>query len=105
MQVLVFYGSIALFMLLYVMRALLMSGYDNQNVKHNQRTGSSIVKGWIRKMLRLTPILQLKLTPRSIDHKVHVRFQRIASFYYYGIWACLFVILLLAAKIYLGLFS
>ena len=105
MQVLVFYGSIALFLLLYVMRALLMSGYDNQNVKHNQRNGSSIVRGWIRKMLFLKPILQLKLTPRSIDHKVHMRFQKTATLYYYGLWACLFVILLLAAKIYLGLFS
>lgn len=105
MQVLAFYGSIALFILLYVMRALLMSGYDNQNLKHEQRKGSSIVRGWIKKMLRLTPIRQLKLTPRSIDHKVHMRFQRIASFYYYALWACLFVILLLSAKIYLGFFS
>ena len=105
MQVLVFYGSIALFLLLYVMRALLMAGYDNQNVKHQQRTGGSIVKNWFSKMLLLTPILQSKLNPRSIDHKVHMRFQRKASIYYYGLWACLFVILLLAAKIYLGLFS
>ncbi len=102
---LMFYGFIAFFLLLYTLRALLMAGYDNLNIKNEHRKGSSILKGWTKKMLFLTPILTPKLTPRSIDHKVHMRFQQKSTIYYYGLWACLFVILLLAAKIYLGLFS
>lgn len=105
MLILVFYGSIAAFLLLYVMRALLMAGYDQQNMNRGERKNFSLVKTWLLKMLRLTPISQPKLSPRSIDHKVHIRFQRKSTLYYYGLWACLFVMLLLAAKIYLGLFS
>lgn len=105
MLLLIFYGSVAVFVLLYVMRALLMAGYEQQNINREERKSFSLVKTWLLKMLRLTPISQPKLAPRSIDHKVHVRFQRKSTLYYYGLWACLFVILLLAAKIYLGLFS
>jgi ABC-type multidrug transport system fused ATPase/permease subunit len=104
MLMLLLYGSFALLLLLYVMRALLMAGYDNLNLKHIQRNNNSLVKGWIQKMLRLKPITQMKLTPRSIDQKIHVRFQKKATFYYYGIWACMFAILFLAAKIYLDAF-
>lgn len=105
MLLLIFYASLAVFFLLYVMRALLMAGYDQQNITREDRKSFSLVKTWLLKMLLFTPLSQMKLTPRSIDHKVHVRFQRKSTLYYYGLWACLFVILLLAAKIYLGLFS
>jgi ABC-type multidrug transport system fused ATPase/permease subunit len=104
MLMLLLYGSFALLFILYVMRALLMSGYDNLNVKHIERTNQSVMKGWVNKMLRLKPITQMKLNPRSIDHKIHMRFQKKATLYYYGIWACMFAILFLAAKIYLDAF-
>lgn len=98
------YGSFALLLLLYVMRALLMAGYDNLNLKHIQRNNNTVMRGWMNKMLRLKPITQMKLNPRSIDHKIHMRFQKKATLYYYGIWVCLFAILLLVAKIYLDAF-
>lgn len=104
MLMLLLYGSFALLFVLYVLRALLMAGYDNLNLKHVQRNNNSLMRGWLKKMLRLKPITQMKLNPRSIDHKIHVRFQKKATLYYYGIWACLFAILFLAAKIYLDAF-
>lgn len=104
MLTLLLYGFFALLLLLYVMRALLMAGYDNLNLKHVQRNNNSLIRGWMQKMLQLKPITQMKLNPRSIDHKIHIRFQKKATIYYYGIWVCLFAILLLVAKIYLGAF-
>lgn len=101
-----FYGLLAFFLMLYVLRALLMTGYDQLNISSSEeRKRFSFFKCWMLKLLLLKPLSQSKLTPRSIDHKVHIRFQQKAGFYYYSLWACMFVILLLAAKIYLGLFS
>lgn len=104
MLMLVFYAAIFAFAVLYILRALLMAGYDNLNLKHEQRTGNSIMKGWLSKMLQLLPLSQSKLNPRSIDHKVHIRFQKKSTLYYYALWACLFAILFLAAKIFLDAF-
>jgi hypothetical protein len=104
MLMLLLYGSFALLFVLYVMRALLMAGYDNLNLKHIQRNNNMLMRRWIGKMLQLKPITQMKLNPRSIDHKIHIRFQKKATLYYYGIWICMFAILFLAAKIYLDAF-
>lgn len=104
MMTLLLYGALFLFALLYALRALLMAGYDNQNLKYAQRSGNSIVKGWVQKMLQLKPITQQQLKPHSIDAKVHIRFQRKSTFYYYSLWICMFMILFLGAKIYLDAF-
>ena len=98
------YGSIALFFLLYFLRGLLMAGYDHLNMKHDRRKNEMLMRGWRSKLLRLKPITQFKLTPKSIDYKKHVRFQKQATFYYYLIWACLFTILFLCARIFLDAF-
>ncbi len=105
MITLLLYAALLIFVVVFMLRALLMAGYDNINLKHEKRKGSSIFKGWLNQMLRLKPITQAKLKPRSIDHKVHLRFQRKSILYYYILWICLFVILFLSSKIYLGLFS
>lgn len=104
MMITLLYATLAFLFFFYVMRALLMAGYDNLNLQHIHRNNHSILRAWFQKMLQLKPITQVKLQPSSIDHKVHMRFQKKATFYYYGIWACLFLILGLAAKIYLEAF-
>lgn len=104
MMMLLLYAAVFVFIVVFMLRALLMAGYENINQKHERRKTSSIFKGWLNQMLLLKPIGQPKLKPRSIDHKVHMRFQRKSTLYYYALWICLFVILFLIAKIYLGAF-
>jgi hypothetical protein len=104
MMMLLLYAAVFVFVLIFMLRALLMAGYENVNLKHERRKGSSVLKGWINQMLLLKPLTQPKLKPRSIDHKVHMRFQRKSTFYYYALWACLFLILFLIAKVYLRAF-
>ena len=98
------YGSIALFFLFYLLRGLLMAGYEHLNVRYDRRIKGALMRDWIKKLVTLKPISQFKLNPKSIDYKKHVRFQRRSTFYYYAIWACLFTILFLAARIYLDAF-
>lgn len=99
-----FYAIVFLFLLLYVMRGLLMVGYDNLKYKNNLKKSGTIVKGLIMKLLTLKPLLQNKLTPKGVDYKVYERFQEKSKIYYTGIWICLFFILFLSAKIYLNAF-
>ncbi len=105
MMPLLLYASLFAFAVVYLLRALLMAGYEILNQKHEKRKNTSIFKSWVSHILLLKPITQAKLKPRSIDHKVHMRFQQKSTIYYFMLWACLFVILFLSSKIYLGLFS
>lgn len=96
-----FYAIVFLFLLLYVMRGLLMVGYDNLKYKNNFKKSGTIAKGLILKLFTLKPLLQKKLTPKGVDYKVYQRFQRKSTIYYAGLWICLFMILFLAANIYI----
>ena len=98
------YGSIALFFLLYLLRGLLMAGYEHLNMRNDKEKKRLLLSDWVRKLLLLKPISQFKLSPKSIDYKKHVRFQNRSAFYYYALWACLFTILFLAARIFLDAF-
>jgi hypothetical protein len=104
MLMLLLYAAVFIFVVVFILRALLMAGYENMNQKHERRKTSSIFKGLLNQILLMKPIGQPKLRPRSIDHKVHMRFQRKSTIYYYALWICMFIILYLVAKIYMGAF-
>lgn len=99
-----FYAIVFLFLLLYVMRGLLMVGYDNLKYKNNFKKSGTIAKGLIIKLLTLKPLLQNKLMPKGVDYKVYVRFQKKSTIYYAGLWVCLFLMLFLGASIYMNAF-
>jgi hypothetical protein len=99
-----FYAIIFLFLLLYVMRGLLMVGYDNLKYKNNFKKSGTIAKGLITKLFTLKPLLQNKLTPKGVDYKVYERFQKKSTIYYAGLWICLFMMLFLGASIYMDAF-
>ncbi len=99
-----FYAIILIFILLYVLRGLLMVGYDNLKFKNNLKKGGTIAKGLVRNLLTLKPLLQNKLTPKGVDYKVYQRFQKKSTIYYAGLWLCLFMMLFLGASIYMSAF-
>lgn len=99
-----FYAIVFLFFLLYVMRGLLMVGYDNLKYKNNLKKSGTIAKGLIMKLLTLKPLLQNKLTPKGVDYKVYERFQKKSALYYVVLWVCLFMMLFLGARIYMNAF-
>lgn len=98
------YGLIALFAFIYLLRALLMAGYERLNAKSEKGKEFSFFSRFLVIIVSVKPLLQPKLRATSIDHKRHLVFQQKATVYYYLLWAVLFVILFLAAKIYLGAF-
>lgn len=98
------YGLIALFTMVYLLRALLMTGYERLNVKSEKGKEFPFISRLLSIIILVKPLLQPKLRATSIDHKRHLVFQQKASVYYYLLWAVLFIILFLAAKIYLGAF-
>jgi len=99
-----FYTVVIVFFLLYVLRGLLMVGYDNLKFKNNFKKSGTIAKGLMENLFTLKPLLQKKLTPKGIDYKVYERFQQKSTIYYAGLWICLFIILFLGASIYMGAF-
>lgn len=99
-----FYLLILVFLLLYFMRGLLMAGYENLRYKNNYKKSGPVVKSLVQILLLLKPLLQPKLIPKGVDYKIYERFQKKATFYYFVLWICLFLILFLAAKIYLNAF-
>ncbi len=98
------YGLIALFTMVYLLRALLMTGYERLNVKSEKGKEFPFISRLLSIIILVKPLLQPKLRATSIDHKRHLVFQQKESVYYYLLWAVLFIILFLAAKIYLGAF-
>jgi len=100
-----FYAIVLFFLLLYVLRGLLMVGYDNLKFKNNLKKSGTIAKGLLNNLLTLKPLLQNKLTPKGVDYKVYIRFQRKSTIYYAGLWICLFLMLFLGASIYMDAFK
>lgn len=100
-----FYLIVIFFLLLYVLRGLLMVGYDNLKFKNNFKKSGTIAKGLLSNLLTLKPLLQNKLMPKGVDYKVYERFQRKSTIYYAGLWVCLFMMLFLGASIYLKAFN
>lgn len=102
---LLLYGMIALFLFVYLLRALLMAGYERLNAKNEKRQhGSSLGVLLLNTIITLKPLREAKLRARTIDQKRHLVFQQKATVYYYMLWVTLFVILFLGAKVYLDAF-
>ena len=102
---LLLFGMIALFLLTYLLRSILMAGYERLNIKHEKgKYGKSLAQILLETMITLKPLLEPKLRARSIDQKRHLIFQKKATVYYFALWLSLFAILFLAAKIHLEAF-
>lgn len=102
---LLLYGMIALFLLTYLLRSILMAGYERLNTKHEKgKYGKSLAQVLLETMITLKPLLEPKLRARSIDQKKHLVFQKKATIYYYTLWLSLFAILFLVAKSFLVAF-
>ncbi len=102
---LLLYGMIALFVLIYLLRSILMAGYERLNAKNEKGQHSdSLSQLLLNTIITLKPLREAKLRARSIDQKRHLVFQQKATVYYYLLWLTLFAILFLAAKIYLDAF-
>jgi hypothetical protein len=103
MIVYLFYIVAFLFLLIYLLRAILLSGYEHYRHKKFPKS-QPFFKTLAVKLLLLQPILQKKLPSKAIDHKVYERFKNISRFYYVLIWVLLFFVLILASNIYLDAF-
>ena len=101
---LLLYLFILFFFLLYFLRGLLMAGYENLQHKNNYKKSGPVVKSLVHLILTLKPLFHRKLKPKGVDYKIYERFQKKAMFYYTFMWMSLFIILFLAAKIYLNAF-
>ena len=99
------YGMIALFLVIYLLRSILMAGYERLNAKNEKaQHGSSLSLLLLNSIITLKPLREAKLRARSIDQKRHLIFQQKATFYYYTLWLSLFAILFLASRGYLDAF-
>jgi hypothetical protein len=84
------------------MRALLMVGYEFYKSKNRN---TKLMTGRLAsKMLTLKPILQRHLQPKGIDFKAYERYRLKSNLYFAFLWVVLFLILILASKIYLNAF-
>jgi hypothetical protein len=104
MTLLLLYGSVALFLLIYLMSTLLMVGYDHIKYKNSRQKATMMLNDYLNKAFRLKPLLQRQLEPKGYDYKLYSRFQKRYVKYYFALWILLFSILFLSAKIYLNAF-
>ena len=98
------YGMLACFVATYLLRNLLLVGYNHLKYKAGKEKSRLLLRDFIRKALQLRPLTQIKLEPKGYDFKIYQRFQRKFGFYYAVLWFCLFGILFLVARIYLNAF-
>lgn len=99
-----FYALLVATLLLYFMRGLLMAGYDNIKYKNNLKKSGTVAKSLVQILVTLKPLLQRKLAPKGVDYKVYARFQTKSTLYYTALWICLFLLLFIAARLYLNAF-
>jgi hypothetical protein len=101
---LLYYQSI-LFVFVYFLRTLLITGYKHLKLRKNLQTLQLMTKYFLIQFFTLTPILKKKLEPKGYDFKVYRRFQQKFMIYYFILWILLFSILYFIAKIYLQAFN
>jgi len=92
------------FGVIYAFSTLLMVGYDHLKNSISGATLKLMMKDYVRYFFSLKPLQTRKLNPKGYDYKIYVRFQRRYVLYYFALWLLLFIILFLAAKIYLNAF-
>ncbi|HMO32637.1 MAG TPA: hypothetical protein PKE63_04335 [Lacibacter sp.] len=98
------YGLVAIFLMLYALRTLLMVGYEHIKYKAGAEKNRRMLQDYIRKFFSLKPLIQQRLEPRGYDFKLYKRFQLKYNLYYAGLWVSLFLILFLTARVYLQAF-
>ncbi|HEX4958981.1 MAG TPA: hypothetical protein VFV46_12440 [Lacibacter sp.] len=104
MQEYLLYAIIALFMTAYFLRSVLMVGYEHFKFKSKREQAGKLFTDLISIIVSLKPLFQRRLTPKGYDFKVQLRYQKKFNVYYVVIWSSLFLILFLAARIYLDAF-
>jgi hypothetical protein len=105
MQEKIFNAQLLLFVVVYFLRALLITGYNNLKFKTGEVPFKSIFNEFVRTLFSKLPLTQKLLEPRGYDYKVYVRFQKRFVIYYFTLWVLLFSILFFAANIYLRAFN
>lgn len=95
---------IALFLLIYVLKAVLMLGYEYFKYRNKSELAGEMFKELLKNMFSLKPLLEKRLEPKGYDFKMYKNYQRKNGIYYNLLWISLFSILFLSAKIYLGAF-
>jgi hypothetical protein len=95
---------IAIFVIAYLLQSVLMVGYDYFKFRSKNESSGNLPLAILKKILGLSPLFQRKLKPKGYDVKVQQRYQQKFTIYYSIIWATLFLILFLAAKLYLDAF-
>lgn len=94
-----FYLLLLFFAFIYFMRALLLAGYANLQVKK-----SSLYRDLFQNLIKLKPLLQRNLPSRNIEFKIYSRFLRKSEIYYITLWVTLTVLMFFIAKLFFGLF-
>jgi hypothetical protein len=97
--------AIGFFLIVYLLRAVLMVGYEHFKYPSKREYAGQMINDLLRKLISFKPLMQRRLEPKGYDYKVHQRFQTKSEVYYFLLWASLFVILFLFARIYLDLFT
>lgn len=97
--------TIGFFMIIYLLRAVLMVGYEHFKYPSKREYAGKMMTDLFRKLISFKPLIQRRLKPKGYDYKVHQRFQTKSEVYYFLLWASLFVILFLFAYIYLDMFT
>lgn len=95
---------ILVFLMTYLLRSILMVGYEHLKYKSKREKAGEMLKDLVKVMIGFKPLYQRKLIPKGYDFKVQQRFQKKFDSYYIIIWVSLFLILFLTAKIYLDAF-
>lgn len=102
MMEMILFALIALFLLIYILKALLLVGYNHY--KYKTKNAGAMLSELLTIMFTLKPLAQKRLEPKGYDYKLYERFQKKNIIYYTVLWIFLFLILFLVAKIYLELF-
>lgn len=97
--------AICFFLIIYLLRAVLMVGYEHFKYQSKREYAGQMINDLLRKLISFKPLMQRRLEPKGYDYKVHQRFQTKCEVYYFLLWASLFVILFLFARLYLDLFT
>jgi hypothetical protein len=105
MQEKIFNAQLILFIVIYILRALLITGYNNLKFKTGEVPFTVIFNQFAKILFSRLPLTQKLLEPRGYDYKIYVRFQKRFVIYYFVLWVLLFSILFFAANIYLRAFS
>lgn len=98
-------AQILLFFLIYILRTLLMAGYENLKYDTSKISMKSFLAEYIKHFFSTAPLIQKRLEPRGYDYKIFIRFQKRFVLYYFFLWILLFSILFFAANIYLQAFK